>query len=215
MRRDNMTDSLSVVTQAGAAPTETNLARILRVNLLGQGPKALSGLPDHVTLQDNKTKRLIRLAITAQGIVLSRAKASSVIDVTGNFDPFKGSPPEFSVRAGWRRPLLKSRLRALLTPRFKPWAVAASELFDRSNQTKNSELTITMRCNDTDEQHVWGRGSENVSIIASQQTLTHLFNGISMLIDDILKGRIQCQASMRNIALITDATIDQWLDSTP
>jgi hypothetical protein len=93
--------------------------------------------------------------------------------------------------------------------------VAASELFDRSNQTKNSELTITMLCNDTDEQHVWGRGSENVSIIASQQTLTHLFNGISMLIDDILKGRIQCQASMRNIALITDATIDQWLDSTP
>jgi hypothetical protein len=32
------------------------------------------------------------------------------------------------------------------------------------------------------------------------------------LIDDILKGRIQCQASMRTIAIITDATTEYWMD---
>ncbi len=211
--RFNMTTSPSVLTQPDATPLETNLARILRVNLAVQGQTTLRGIPGRINLQDKTTKTSIRLDISGEGISLSRTQMPSIIHVLGNFDPFKGSPPEFSIRSGWRKPFLKAKLRALLTPHLKPWPVAAAELFDRSSQTKNSDMTISILSKDTLEQHVWGQGSEKVSIIASKKTLTHLFNGLSMLIDDILKGRIQCQASMQNIALITDATIDHWLDA--
>ena len=74
-------------------------------------------------------------------------------------------------------------------------------------------MTIESYCTDDGDVHAFGEGPQRIQIRGRHRTLAHLFNGYALLIDEILKGRIECLATMRNIALITDACTDHWLEA--
>ncbi|MDG1112269.1 MAG: hypothetical protein P8N63_00710 [Pseudomonadales bacterium] len=207
-----MEQLLSVETQSNAAPMELNLARILRASLSADQGR-LAGLPDTIILKDTKTRLKLRLVITPDtGITVSRAGKKETALVEGLFDPFVGAPPTFELRGAWRKPLLKRRLEQLFQPTLTPWQTAAENFYTASSLLDPNEFTVESYSEDTDSRHCWGQGSEHALILGSAATLSHLYNGYALLIDDILKGRIQCQASMRTIAIITDATTNHWMD---
>ena len=207
-----MEQLLSVETQSNAAPMELNLARILRASLRAD-QHCLTGLPDTIILKDTKTRLKLRLIVNPDtGITVSRAGKKETPLVEGLFDPFIGAPPTFELRGAWRKPLLKRRLEQLFQPGLTPWQTAAENFYTASSLLDPNEFTVESYSEDTDTRHRWGQGSEQALILGSAATLSHLYNGYALLIDDILKGRIQCQASMRTIAIITDATTDHWMD---
>ena len=208
-----MAQTLSVLTQSNAAPMELNLARILRTSLRQADGHYLAGLPDNLIVKDTKTRQKLRLVVDPKtGITISRAGKNDTALVEGQFDPFNGAPLSFELRGAWRKPLLKRRLMRLFQPKLTPWQTAAENFYNASNLLDPNEFTIESYSQDTDTRHRWGQGSEQALVLGSAATLSHLYNGYALLIDDILKGRIQCQASMRTIAIITDATTDQWMD---
>jgi hypothetical protein len=208
-----MEQLLSVVTQSNAAPMELNLARILRASLRQAGKGRLAGLPPTMILQDTQTRLKLRLVVKpSTGITISRAGRKETTLVEGLFDAFTGAPPKFELRGAWRKPLLKRRLTQLFKPSLTPWQTAAEDFYTASSLLDPNEFTVESYSEDTDTRHLWGQGSEQALILGSAATLGHLYNGYALLIDDILKGRIQCQASMRTIAIITDATTDHWMD---
>jgi len=208
-----MEQLLSVVTQSNAAPMELNLARILRASLRQTGKGRLAGLPPTMILQDTQTRLKLRLVVKpSTGITISRAGRKETALVEGLFDAFTGAPPKFELRGAWRKPLLKRRLTQLFKPSLTPWQTAAEDFYTASSLLDPNEFTVESYSEDTDTRHLWGQGSEQALILGSAATLGHLYNGYALLIDDILKGRIQCQASMRTIAIITDATTDHWMD---
>lgn len=208
-----MEQLFSVVTQSNAAPMELNLARILRNSLRQYGEQALSGLPAAMILKDTKTRLKLRLLVNPKtGITVSRAGLKEPALVEGQFDPFSGLPPKFELRGGWRKPFMKRRLARLFQPTLTPWQTAAEDFYNATHLLDPNEFTIESYSEETDTRHLWGHGPEKALILGDVATLSHLYNGYSQLIDDILKGRIQCQASMRTIAIITDATTSQWMD---
>ena len=208
-----MEQLLSVMTQSNAAPMELNLARILRASLRQAGGGPLAGLPSTLILKDTKTRLKLRLAVSpTTGITISRAGKTETALVEGLFDPFSGAPPKFELRGAWRKTLLHRRLTRLFQPALTPWPTAAAHFFNAARLLDPNEFTIESYSLDTDTRHHWGQGPEQALILGSAATLGHLYNGYALLIDDILKGRIQCQASMRTIAIITDATTENWMD---
>ncbi|HAJ29384.1 MAG TPA: hypothetical protein DCL32_04345, partial [Gammaproteobacteria bacterium] len=110
------------------------------------------------------------------------------------------------------KPLIKRRLTQLFQPTLTPWETAAEAFYKATSLLDPNEFTIESYSEDTDIRHHWGHGPEHALILGQGATLSHLYNGYALLIDDILKGRIQCQASMRTIAIITDATTEYWMD---
>jgi hypothetical protein len=208
-----MAQLFSVMTQSNAAPMELNLARILRTSLRQTGGRQLAGLPSTLILQDTKTRLKLRLVVNPKtGITISRARKTETALIEGLFDPFSGEPPKFKLRGAWRKPLIKRRLTQLFQPALTPWETAAEAFYKATSLLDPNEFTIESYSEDTDIRHHWGHGPEHALILGQGATLSHLYNGYALLIDDILKGRIQCQASMRTIAIITDATTEYWMD---
>lgn len=211
-----MTTPYTVSLAPGASPMDFNLARILRRNLTGSANTVnLSKLPRRIMISDLPSKRALSLLIDpAAGIAISSATSTHKPTLEGNFDPFSGLPPTFRLRGGWRQPFLAQRLRALLAPNLEPWPLAAKKFYEMDGQGLTDDLRIHHECIGGGERHTFGEGNNEVSILAKADTLAYLYNGYAMLIDEILKGRVQCLGSMQSIALITDATIHQWMDQT-
>lgn len=208
-----MAQILSVVTQSNATPMELNLARIIRASFRQTGGPHLAGLPATMIVKDTKTRLKLRLLVNPKtGIKISRAGKQEAALIAGQFDPFSGAPPTFELHGAWRKPLLKRRLTQLLQPTLTPWQTAAEDFYTATSLIDPTEFSIESYSQDTDTRHHWGQGPEKALILGSAATLSHLYNGYALLIDDILKGRIQCQASMRTIAIITDATTENWMD---
>ena len=208
-----MTQLLSVVTQSNAAPMELNLARILRRSLGQNGQRCLTGLPPTLVLKDTKTRLKLQLTINPDtGIEVRRAEATAPAMIEGRFNPFSGKPPDFELRGAWRKPVLQRRLTQLLKPALTPWQTAAEDLYTATKLLDENEFAIESYSEETDSRHQWGNGPQKALILGNAATLSHLYNGFASLIDYILKGQIQCQASMRTIAIISDATTEHWMD---
>ena len=210
-----MTLSTSITLQRGASPMEYHLARIIRRNIESPDQRfRLADLRGTISLRDSASLRDLCITIDdSTSIYIAETRITSVPDVIGNFDPFRGAPPQFQILDRWRRPFFAKKLNKLLRPQLAPWKTAAEQFLTEAEQIDPRDMTIESYCTDDGDVHAFGEGPQRMQIRGRHRTLAHLFNGYALLIDEILKGRIECLATMRNIALITDACTDQWLEA--
>jgi hypothetical protein len=208
-----MSDDRPGITSDDATPLEMKLARIIRDNLAKNQPDLQD--PQHqgvVNLTSTATSYNVTISLLPEKIVVRRGvQENAKINLTGDLSKASISPFPFKLKGRWQHPRFARLVQQLMQQELRPWRVAAKEFFECVHDQVDVDISVKVKSNSEDAYFEWGSGSEAVLISSNSTALQRLFDKQTILIEEVVRGNIQCHSSIRTTALISELTLNRLL----
>lgn len=213
MKSQVMPDQIAIVTMDDATPLELILARVIRDNFkrhhLALDVRHHQGQANLISTTSSFNTSISCLP---EKIVIRRgleqdAKISLSGDWTGTVNP----DWPLKTRGRWKHPRFTAFVKQLLIQDRRHWQVAAQEFFECVHAKVDVDISVKIQSSSEDACFAWGAGKEDITITGSSSSLRRLFDKQSILIEEVILGRIQCHSSLRTTALLSELTINRLL----
>ncbi len=208
-----MLDLIPIVTSDDATPLEMKLARVMRDNLQRKHLEtALQHHQGQVNLLSTAASFNLSIACFPEKIIIRRGLHDNAkVSISGDL-ALLGTPGiPLKVTGRWQYPRFAAFIKQLVIQDLRPWSDAAKEFFEYVHDHVDVDISANVQSNSEAMRFEYGSGNEPITIKGSSSSLQRLFDKQSILIEEVVRGRIQCQSSLRTTALLSELTVNRFL----
>jgi hypothetical protein len=213
MKSQVMPDQIAIITMKDATPLELVLARVIRDNI-----KHLHLTLDvqhhqgQVNLIAGTSAFNLTISCLAEKIIIRRGlQKDAKVSLSGSWARSVNPGMPLKIKGRWQHPRFTAFVKQLLIQNQRPWQVAAQEFFECVHDKVDVDLRVKVQPSNETACFEWGSGNEDITITGNSSSLQRLFDKQSILIEEVVLGRIQCHSSLRTTTLLSELTINRLL----
>ena len=125
----------------------------------------------------------------------------------------KMSEPSYKpkIEALIKHPISAYKIGKLLSFPASNWADDAKRFWDAAGSVKGMPEAIKLNCTNEGRKLVLGDGTEIVEIIGSSTSLSSLFSGSSVLINELMQGNLQMRGTLKHMTVLNGLTLKSMI----
>lgn len=178
-------------------PRHAALARSIN----GSFSLASSTDPQSLTISIDTNHIHIRHGISDNAKIVMRLDFSKMLE--------PGYKPQ--VTGSLRHPLFAYRISQLLNFPQSSWADDAKRFWDNAQSLPGMPGAIKFISTDENRDLIVGEGEPDVEISGASRSLAHLLSGATVLISEVMKGKIRIRSSLHHLTVLSEATVKMML----
>jgi len=147
--------------------------------------------------------------ISIQRGVSRHSKITIHLDFTKIAEP--GYKPKLT--GMFKHPLFAYKVGKLLTFPPSNWADDAKRFWDAAKSIKGMPGAMKLISTNEGRELMLGEGEDLVEIIGSSLSLASLFSGSSVLINDLMQGKLQMRGTLKHMTVLSGVTLQSMVGS--
>lgn len=204
-----MTREIAITLEDDAVPIVRIIGKLLRRQRNSPAfIDAANALRGTFTLASTTDPQHLSITSTPGELYIERGRAQAAM-ITLNIDFDRMSDPDYkpSVEGFLRHPVFALKVARLMSFPERDWQTEAHEFWQFASTREGMPPGITIRATDTNQTLTLGHAPASVELEGKSGYLGNLLSGGAVLLQEVIKGHIQIKAEMRELVVLTGATV--------